>query len=206
MNPKQDIYSIIREIIHDEVLYLRHYIGEVVDDQDDLNKGRVKITIPDIGHYTNDTALWCYPRQGAGMSIPKVGSYAEIYFIAGDPTRPVYLYPASEVVDNIPQNYDGNTDTNILFEDYNDKANNIKFDRSTGELIIYDGEDYAVKYNELETAFNQLKDDFDNFVTLTYNVHQHPTAAVGAPSNPSVTGSSSTADVSPAKVEKVRLP
>ncbi len=75
-----------------------------------------------------------------------------------------------------------------------------------GDVIVNEGTDNAVRYSKLEEAFNQLQDDFDNFVTTVYNVHQHPTAAVGPPSNPSVTGAASTADITDAKIDDVLVP
>ena len=82
-------------------------------------------------------------------------------------------------------------------------------------IIFHDGTDYAVRYNELETAFNQLKQDFDDFVTTVYNTHIHPattTATVGTGPvgvvtvNPSTsTGLSSTADISNAKVDNINI-
>jgi hypothetical protein len=41
----------------------------------------------------------------------------------------------------------------------------------------------------------QLRADLNTFITTIYNLHMHPTAAVGAPSAPTVTGSSPTAPV-----------
>jgi len=72
------------------------------------------------------------------------------------------------------------------------KAATLRF-RKNGELVLNKGIDYAVKFNELKTAFNQLQNDFD--------VHIHPEGSpnTGAPTNPS------SADIDPAKVEKVRL-
>ena len=71
--------------------------------------------------------------------------------------------------------------------------------------------DYAVRYNELKTAFDQLKSDLDSLVT-TYNAHIHiTTATVAATAVPGViaptvsTGSPSTADMSGAKVDKVKI-
>lgn len=77
---------------------------------------------------------------------------------------------------------------------------------AAAETVIQAGADYAVQYTALKSAFDQFKSDFDNFVTITYNTHMHPTAAVGAPSVPTVTGLTSTADMSGAKVSDVRLP
>ena len=94
-----------------------------------------------------------------------------------------------------------------------------------GNFIFNDGEDNAVRYSELETAFNQLKDDFDqhvtdvnSFISTVYGTHTHatagtanlttgattgtasPTTAQGTPSNPS------TADITPSKVEEIFIP
>ena len=75
---------------------------------------------------------------------------------------------------------------------------------SSGIIEINGNSDFAVRYNELETGFNELKTDFNNFVT-TYNTHSHATAPTGPVSPPSASGSSSTADISAAKVEEVKL-
>ncbi len=77
--------------------------------------------------------------------------------------------------------------------------------KADGDIILNSGTDTAVKFSELETAFNQLKDDFDDFVNTVYNLHNHPTAPVGPVSTPSVTGSPSTADISAAEVPEVKL-
>ena len=78
-----------------------------------------------------------------------------------------------------------------------------------GVIELNGNADYAVRYNQLETAFNQLKSDFDDLVTL-FNDHTHlylpgpgsetPTAA------PATTGTASTADITQAKVDTVKLP
>lgn len=78
---------------------------------------------------------------------------------------------------------------------------------ATDEVTINGGTDYAVAYTDLKTAFDQLKSDFDNFVTVTYNTHTHICAAPGVASAvPVPAGTASTADMSGARVDKVRLP
>jgi len=64
-----------------------------------------------------------------------------------------------------------------------------------GIIEINGNSDFAVRYNALKTAFDQLKSD--------YNAHKHPTAATGPPSIPDTI---STADMSPSKVDEVKLP
>lgn len=77
---------------------------------------------------------------------------------------------------------------------------------NTGILQLNGDADFAVRFSELETAFNELKTDFNDFITNTYNLHNHPTAPVGPVSTPSVTGTESTADISGAKIDEIKVP
>ena len=43
--------------------------------------------------------------------------------------------------------------------------------------------DYFVRFNELKTGFDQLKDDVNSLIS-SFNAHTHPTAATGPPSPP----------------------
>ncbi len=76
-----------------------------------------------------------------------------------------------------------------------------------------EGGDFAVRFNELETAFNELKDDFNTFVNNVHNSsvvpHTHPGVTAGGSSTGAatiVTGTQSTADITPAKVEEIEMP
>ena len=67
-----------------------------------------------------------------------------------------------------------------------------------GEIILNQGSDFAVRFSALETAFNQLKSDYD--------AHTHP--YVDTPIGPSTTSATapSTADISGAKIEEIMVP
>jgi hypothetical protein len=75
------------------------------------------------------------------------------------------------------------------------------------ESVIQNGSDYAVQYTALKSAFDTLKTDFNNHVIWTTS-HIHPGVLAG----PASTGVAvpppiqSAADMSGAKVTKVRLP
>lgn len=75
-----------------------------------------------------------------------------------------------------------------------------------GNVEIQGAADFAVAYTDLKAAFDQLKSDFNTFVTTKYNLHTHPTAPVGPVSVTVLTGTASTADMSGAKVAEVLLP
>ncbi len=70
---------------------------------------------------------------------------------------------------------------------------NIKND---GIIEINGNSDFAVRFNALQTAFDQLKSDF--------NAHTH--ASVTSLGTPTVPIPQSTADITPAKVDEVKLP
>lgn len=99
--------------------------------------------------------------------------------------------------------------------------------RADGTIEIGGSADNMVRYSELETAFNDLKADLDtlsdkhnrllsdfNDLVTNYNAHQHTTTAPGSPTTPGVplamgipssaTGSHSTADITPAKIDEIK--
>lgn len=84
--------------------------------------------------------------------------------------------------------------------------------KTDGNIELNGNGDKAVRYSKLETAFNQLQSDFDSLVN-TYNTHIHvTTATVGATAvvgvlSPTVSqGNTSTADITPAKIDEIEVP
>jgi len=72
----------------------------------------------------------------------------------------------------------------------------------TGILELNGNTDYAVRYSKLNTAFNQLRNDFNLFLT-----HVHSGGFGGGATGPATPPfSPSTASIAAAKVEEVKLP
>ncbi len=69
-----------------------------------------------------------------------------------------------------------------------------------GILHINGSNDFAVRFNELKTGFDQLKNDFNTFVTTVYNSHVH-----GTTPGPSPTGQASSANIDASKVDNVKV-
>lgn len=168
MSFEQDFYGEILRIVEEETAYLAHYIGEVVDVNDELKKGRVKIMLSELGLDKPALGIWCNPRAGNAMTLPKVGQFAEVYFINGDRSRPVYLFPVTEVKDNTPKNWTGTTTNHIIFEDPNDKTKNVQI--IDGKMIFFDGTEALVLGDKLETFLTSVKNWLD--------AHTHTTTAV----------------------------
>ena len=139
IDQQKDELSIIRTIIYRETRYLRHYLGKVLVNQDEVAKGRVCAQIPELGFGLSaagddpTTGLWCWPRDRHSMDVPNVGEWVEVYFMAGDPRRPVYLGQASELTGNEPAAFDGNPSTRIIFQDPV-SGDHIKYNAETGDL------------------------------------------------------------------------
>lgn len=87
----------------------------------------------------------------------------------------------------------------------------------TGILRLNGTGDFAVRYNELETAFNQLKGDHDSLVsivgtmTVAFNTGWTVVPNDGGGALKAILGSisdpsSSTADITPAKIEEIEVP
>ncbi len=67
--------------------------------------------------------------------------------------------------------------------------------------------DFAVAFNDLKTGFDQLKSDYNTFVTTKYNLHTHVSVtSLGTPTVPVPTGSSTAASIDASKIDTVKVP
>lgn len=79
---------------------------------------------------------------------------------------------------------------------------NIKYDK---EVIVNDGNDYAVKFNELDKEMKTLKEQLNAFIK-EYNAHIH--ASSSGPTDPPKPPSTTqiTLDIKNAKSETIKIP
>ena len=83
--------------------------------------------------------------------------------------------------------------------------------KADGTMEIGGDTDNMVRFSELKTAFDQLKSDFDSLVS-SYNTHIHTTTATVGPSptifgviSPTTsTGSPTTANIDPSKIDEIK--
>jgi phage baseplate assembly protein gpV len=104
------MYGEIAEIVRRETRYLRHYWGEVAVTTDPLRKGRVKVIVPVLGWDDQSKAAWCTPRQLKALVVPNRGDFVEVYFMEGNPEKPVYIGQIQEFNDQTPEAYSVGTD------------------------------------------------------------------------------------------------
>ena len=162
MDNSRTFTGLIREIVRTSVKYLRHYIGEVTDNKDEMNKGRVLIQIIELGWDSNDKGVWAVPRDKYSMIVPKVGDWVEVYFINGDPSIPVYLGMATEIKDMIPESYTGDVKESVLFESP-DSVQKIIYNEDVNLLSVGEGNEAFVLG---DTAKTELQKDVDALTQL----------------------------------------
>lgn len=201
----------LRRLIWEEMRFHMHYIGEVVDNQDPDTKGRVRVKIPDIGWDTNAKGQWCWPRQLHAMDVPKVGEWVEVYFIAGDRNRAVYMGQAVEITGQLPIAY-SDPDKRLLFQDP-DSGDNIQYD-SQAEALLFtaseihlngDGK-HLVTFEDLDTALSNFKTSISSSISGAITGHTHS----GVTTGPGVSGPGTgvaptiTIDISASKTDTLK--
>lgn len=210
-------------------LYYGAYRGEVVSNEDPLNMGRVQIKCNQL--YGNQTPkMWVMGRgmiSGLGYGaywIPKKGDPIFVSCENGNPRFPMWEYgwwlqdklPSSAT----PGNYLFRTPSGHLFE-MDDNNKEVKITHASGQSVILNDDqtidilgnaDNAVRFSELKSAYDELRDDLNSLIS-SHNVHIHlTTATVGATAVPGVispTGSAvapSTGDISAAKINEIKTP
>jgi hypothetical protein len=200
--------GMIRSVVQSELRYLRHYIGQVSDNQDPNTKGRVRVKINDLGWDTDDKAPWCWPRQLHAMDVPKVDEWVEVYFINGDRTRAVYLGQASEILEQIPEGY-SDPGKRVLFQDP-DSGDSLQYDGSNFELdaseIHLNGTGkHLVNWEDLNTALSSFKTSVDTAISGAITGHTHVITTAPGTSAPGVGAAPATSlDISSSKTNTLK--
>jgi len=187
-NRRNDEYGEILQIIADETRYVKEYEGKVLDTNDELKKGRVRISIPELGWMLPTESPWVDPEYfGRGCIVPKVDDWVVVYFIAGNMTRPRYRSRTAAITGSTPGSYTG-VEKNVLFDDgttvivYDDESKELSITGPAKIIVTCD----AIELNGNGKKFvthSELNTALQTFITAL-NLHTHPTAAVGSPSPP----------------------
>ncbi len=134
-----------------------------------------------------------------GMDSNPIKGMIAIYGATSDKGKPVIIgYINKNQLADVGEARIFSTDANGALKTYIWLQND-------GIMEIGSSVDNMVRFSELETAFNELKSDFNALVTA-YNTHVHPGVTVGAGATlvTTSTGSSSTADISGAKIDEIK--
>ncbi len=165
-----------------------------------IEEGLRKIKVQRLGKSDIQT-----PFQGnpAGIDSQPIPGLKAIHAETGEKGEPVIIgYINEELLAE-----DG--EIRVFSLDSNGALKAYLMAKADGILEVNGNADFMVRYSALETAYDQLKDDFDNFVS-TYNTHTHPVPGItagGASTVASVTtstGNPSTGDITPSKIDNVK--
>ena len=173
MATERDLESILRRIVRNETIWLRHYVGKVLNNDCSTApglqmSGMIQVAIYDLGLDTADIGIWCFPRDKNSLITPAIGDWVEVYFINGDRNRPVYMGTAHEISGQIPENYDGQATTQVIFESNGNSAH-ITMDELANILEI--GSDtagafaFAARQNDATLSNSSTDSAFWTWVT-----------------------------------------
>lgn len=189
------------------------YPAYIVSNKDPKNQGRLLLHIPAI-HHTDayewvDAGMIFSGKDFGSQFIPRETSMVYVFFLQGDIRFPKWVngwYGENEKPEQFKnRKVSGFVTPNgvsILIDDEKDTITisnkNKDYVKVTPDgLELLGNENYAVKYQELEKAFNELKNDFNNFANA-YVPGGPATQGLPAKVLPS------TADITPAKNEKIK--
>lgn len=150
---------------------------------------RRTVTVNGTGRYNPRTASDVAP-YGIDSVPPQEGWTAVYAYTAADDDQVLIGYVNEKAIAEY-----GNTRI------YSAGTLDIKV-KSDSTIEIGGNAKNLVRFQELETGFNQLRSDLNNLIT-TFNAHVHPTPS--GPSSPTTTpGTASTASIAGAKINEIK--
>lgn len=135
MNAFNELTRMINKLILAATRFHVPRLGKVSKIDDELKKGRILVHIDSLGWDTDNKGAWCYPKDKKGIIIPRLGDYVIVEFLDGNKDFPIYTGIATQMKDMLPKSFDGNSNTQILFESQDNKTV-IKIDELISEINI----------------------------------------------------------------------
>jgi len=201
LNRRGDELGEIIDLISRTTRFMRSYLGEVIDDQDPLGRGRVKVSVPELGWASGDGSPWADPEYMPALSVPPVGSFVVIRFMAGDASRPMYGGRSGEVDGAAPQSLSGPSTVVLLDEPSDGGRVTVTYDRKTGGLSVSGAKSVSLNGDSKRfVTHSELDAALQSFISAL-NLHTHLTAGTGPPSPPTV---GMAIDISAAATETVK--
>lgn len=103
-------------------------------------------------------------------------------------------------------------ETRLFSVDVNGDLSAFVWLKNNGDLQLMGDSDFAIRYSEMETAFNELRDKVNDLISK-YNSHTHiTTATVGGSPTPGIispttsTEVPTTVDMTAAKIDEIKVP
>ena len=111
--------------------FMKTYSANVVNASDPESKSRVMVIIPDLGITTPAEGVWADVEQPIAENVlPQVNDWLSVYFLDGDPSKPVVRGKITTAKGNVPKT----TSNRPLL--YKDDDLEIMFDKESKELKL----------------------------------------------------------------------
>jgi hypothetical protein len=133
--------------------YFRTFEGTVIDNNDPLALGRVKVSISEISWLDATSSPWVCPEYTHGIAVPPVDTKVVVYFMLGNISLPVYRGRTGIYKDNVPASYVGPNSV-VLFEDDEYDPLTVVYFRKEKLIEITKGTDFKIA---LDIAGKTLK-------------------------------------------------
>lgn len=154
----------MESIEKDEKSFTGHYRGVVVDNQDPLQAGRVKIRVyPMFRNISDEVLPWAIfsdPFMGGsvnhgGTFIPEIGAHVYVFFEAGDWRYPVYFGGAPAIQDDTPDLPEESRSEESTY------PKNRVFRTTQGHLLEFDDSEDNLRIHIYHTTGTEVLIDHD---------------------------------------------
>jgi len=127
----------------------------VVDNNDPLHRGRLRVQVPQVLEDSTVWALPCVPFAGKNMgffAMPEVGTWVWVEFQAGNPTYPIwtgFFWNQDDIPDSKPDVKFFKTKKFTLQID--DTVGEITIENDSGSRVVLTAQDVTVKSSTVNT-------------------------------------------------------
>jgi len=146
VNRRHDEFGAIRDIVYRETIFAKTYEGQVINNVDPKQLGRIQVTIPELWWADPLSCPFVMPEIGYSEMVPRVGQYVLVYFVGGSANYPVYRGRSGYVKPN-HREYPMLPTKDILFKDD---------DPATPLTLTYDQTTYTLEFKIGATTTGKL--------------------------------------------------
>lgn len=146
MDPRGNVYGIIKDLVAESARFAVPYRGVVVNVEDPEGRGRVKCSVPELGWVIDSACPWCEPEYvNDGISVPRVDDVVKVWFMAANPAAPYYGGRLGEIKGQKPTEY--SRGKRVPWQSPDGDAP-IVYDETTKMLDVVDGGKAAARLDD----------------------------------------------------------
>jgi len=155
MNLSGDELGAIKQVFSKLTIYMREWEGTVIKNDDPLNLGRIKVSIPQLGWQNDNEIPWIMPRYRNNQITPQIDTMVVVGFFDGTIQTPYYDSRTPLFRDNRLSAYE-NPNTVVLFQDDKQDPLTVIYHRDTKiiDVLLIDNKGYSLKIDAKNKKIN----------------------------------------------------